>query len=37
MGVRVTSNKMGNVPGRHLNLQAGQTPNISRPATFYFK
>ncbi len=37
MGIRVTSNKMGNVPSRHLNLQAGQTPNISRPATFYFK
>ena len=37
MGVRVVKNNMGNIPSRHFNIQAGQTPNISRPATFYFK
>jgi peptide/nickel transport system substrate-binding protein len=36
MGVRVVKNNMGNVPSRHFNVQAGQTPAISRPATFYF-
>jgi peptide/nickel transport system substrate-binding protein len=37
MGIRVSKNNMGNNPSRQLNLQAGQTPNISRPQTFYFK
>lgn len=37
MGVRVVKNNMGNIPSRHFNIQAGQTPNISRPATFFFK
>jgi len=36
MGVRVVKNNMGNIPSRQFNIQAGQTPNISRPATFYF-
>lgn len=36
MGVRVVKNNMGNIPSRHFNIQAGQTPNISRPSTFYF-
>jgi peptide/nickel transport system substrate-binding protein len=36
MGVRVVKNNMGNIPARHFNIQAGQTPNISRPATFFF-
>jgi peptide/nickel transport system substrate-binding protein len=36
MGVRVVKNNMGNIPLRQFNIQAGQTPNISRPATFYF-
>jgi peptide/nickel transport system substrate-binding protein len=36
MGVRVVKNNMGNIPSRQLNIQAGQTPNISRPSTFYF-
>ncbi|MFZ1755738.1 MAG: ABC transporter substrate-binding protein, partial [Caldilineaceae bacterium] len=36
MGVRVAKNNMGNLPTRQFNIQAGQTPNISRPATFYF-
>jgi peptide/nickel transport system substrate-binding protein len=36
MGVRVVKNNMGNIPARQLNIQAGQTPNISRPATFFF-
>jgi peptide/nickel transport system substrate-binding protein len=36
MGVRVVKNNMGNIPSRQFNIQAGQTPAISRPATFYF-
>jgi peptide/nickel transport system substrate-binding protein len=36
MGVRVVKNNMGNIPARQFNIQAGQTPNISRPATFFF-
>jgi peptide/nickel transport system substrate-binding protein len=37
MGVRVYKNNMGNIPSRQFNIQAGQTPNISRPSTFFFK
>lgn len=37
MGVRVAKNNMGNLPSRQFNIQAGQTPNISRPSTFFFK
>ena len=37
MGVRVASNELGNIPDRQLNIQAGQTPNISRPSTFFFR
>lgn len=36
MGVRVVKNDMGNIPSRLFNIQAGQTPNIARPVTFYF-
>ncbi|MBV7337770.1 ABC transporter substrate-binding protein [Chloroflexi bacterium TSY] len=36
MGVRVAKTNMGNLPSRQFNIQAGQTPNISRPSTFYF-
>jgi peptide/nickel transport system substrate-binding protein len=36
MGVRIVKNNMGNIPSRQFNIQAGQTPNISRPATFFF-
>lgn len=36
MGVRVVKNNMGNIPARQFNIQAGQTPNISRPSTFFF-
>ena len=36
MGVRVYKDNMGNIPSRQFNIQAGQTPNISRPSTFYF-
>jgi len=36
MGVRVAKNNLGNIPSRQFNIQAGQTPNISRPATFFF-
>ncbi|MEX1021019.1 MAG: ABC transporter substrate-binding protein [Litorilinea sp.] len=37
MGVRIVSNDMGNIPSRQFNIQAGQTPNISRPQTFFFR
>jgi len=37
MGVRVYKNNMGNIPSRQFNIQAGQTPNVSRPSTFFFK
>ena len=37
MGVRVAKNNLGNIPDRQLNIQAGQTPNISRPSTFFFR
>ena len=36
MGVRIAKNNLGNIPSRQFNIQAGQTPAISRPATFYF-
>ena len=36
MGVRIAKNNMGNIPSRQFNIQAGQTPAISRPATFFF-
>jgi ABC-type transport system substrate-binding protein len=36
MGVRIVKNNMGNIPSRQFNIQAGQTPNISRPSTFFF-
>ena len=36
MGVRVAKNNMDNLPSRQFNIQAGQTPNISRPSTFFF-
>ncbi|MBX2997978.1 MAG: ABC transporter substrate-binding protein [Caldilineaceae bacterium] len=37
MGVRIVKNNMGNIPSRQFNIQAGQTPNISRPSTFFFR
>jgi peptide/nickel transport system substrate-binding protein len=36
MGVRIAKNNMGNIPSRQFNVQAGQTPAISRPATFFY-
>jgi peptide/nickel transport system substrate-binding protein len=36
MGVRVVKNNMGNIPSRLFNVQAGQTPAITRPATFFY-
>jgi peptide/nickel transport system substrate-binding protein len=36
MGVRIAKNNLGNIPSRQFNIQAGQTPAISRPATFYY-
>lgn len=37
LGVRITSNKLGNVPARHVNAQHMRTPTSSRPTTLYFK
>ncbi|MGE3911399.1 MAG: ABC transporter substrate-binding protein, partial [Chloroflexota bacterium] len=37
MGVRVVTNKFGNVPDRQYNSPDGKTPGISRPVTFFFK
>ncbi|MBM4460586.1 MAG: ABC transporter substrate-binding protein [Chloroflexi bacterium] len=37
LGMRVTSNKLGNIPGRHVNAQHMRTPTSSRPTTIFFK
>lgn len=37
LGMRVTSNKLGNIPGRHINAQHMRTPTSSRPTTIFFK
>jgi peptide/nickel transport system substrate-binding protein len=37
MGIRVVTNRFGNVPDRQYNSPDGKTPSISRPVTFYFK
>lgn len=37
MGVRIVSNKLGNIPERQLNAQHARTPGTSHPATYYFK
>jgi peptide/nickel transport system substrate-binding protein len=37
MGIRVVSNRMGNVPDRQYNSPDGKTPSISRPVTFFYK
>ena len=37
MGVRVVNNDLGNIPSRVFNIQAGQTPNIARPSTFFYQ
>jgi len=37
MGVRVVSNKLGNIPSRQVNAQHARTPCSSHPATFFFK
>ena len=37
MGVRIVSNKLGNIPARQVNSQHARTPCSSHPATFYFK
>ena len=37
MGVRIVSNRMGNIPARQVNAQHARTPGISHPATFFFK
>jgi len=37
LGMRVTSNKLGNIPARHINAQHMRTPCSSRPTTIFFK
>ena len=37
MGVRIVSNKLGNIPARQTNAQHARTPCSSHPATFYYK
>jgi peptide/nickel transport system substrate-binding protein len=37
LGVRLASNKMGNIPARQANAQHCRTPGSSHPATFFFK
>ncbi len=37
MGVRIVKNNMGNIPARQTNAQHARTPNLSHPATFFFK
>ena len=37
LGVRVVSNRMGNIPDRQANLNTCKPPAISRPQTFFFK
>jgi peptide/nickel transport system substrate-binding protein len=37
MGVRIVSNKLGNIPARQVNAQHARTPCSSHPATFFFK
>jgi peptide/nickel transport system substrate-binding protein len=37
MGVRIVSNKLGNIPARQTNAQHARTPCASHPATFFFK
>ena len=37
MGIRVVSNRMGNIPDRQTNLNTYKRPAISRPQTFFFQ
>lgn len=37
MGIRIVNTRMGNVPSRQYNSPDVLNPNISRPATFYYK
>jgi len=37
MGIRIVSNRMGNIPERQANSQHARTPGSSHPATFFFK
>ncbi len=37
LGLRITSNKLGNIPARHVNAQHMRTPTSSRPTTIFFK
>ena len=37
LGVRLASNKLGNIPARQANAQHCRTPGSSHPSTFFFK
>jgi peptide/nickel transport system substrate-binding protein len=37
MGVRIVSNRLGNIPARQTNAQHARTPCSSHPATFFYK
>ena len=37
MGIRVVSNRMGNIPDRQTNLNTYKRPAISGPQTFFFR
>ncbi len=37
LGVRIVKKNMGNIPARQINAQHVRTPNVSHPATFFFK
>jgi len=37
MGVRIVSNKLGNIPARQINAQHARTPCSSHPTTFFYK
>jgi peptide/nickel transport system substrate-binding protein len=37
MGLRIVSNKLGNIPSRQINAQHARTPCSSHPATFFYK
>jgi peptide/nickel transport system substrate-binding protein len=37
LGVRLTNNKLGNIPSRNVNAQHMRTPTSARPTTWFFR
>ena len=37
LGVRLTTNKLGNIPSRNVNAQHMRTPTSARPTTWFFR